>query len=187
MTKRGIRVLSCNGHLGFGKTREESFRAGLDYGVDYLVADAGSCDIGPGPLGSDGWVSPTEWVRHDLELMVLAARERGLPMIIGSAGDAGSKAGVDRFVGIIQDVAAEHDLPPFTIGYFYSDIEPARLATAIRTPRPGTDEWTALHAGHRRPLPNRRDPDRQPRDDAGPQCDEVHDPSPALRRKSGGR
>ena len=131
MTGRGTRVLSCNGHLGFGKTREASFRAGLDHGVDYLIADAGSCDIGPGPLGSDGWVSPTEWVRHDLELMLLAARERGLPMIIGSAGDAGSKAGVDRFVGIIQDLAAEHDLAPFTIGYFYSDIEPARLATAI--------------------------------------------------------
>jgi hypothetical protein len=53
-------------------------------------------------------------------------------MIIGSAGDAGSKAGVDRFVGIIKDLAAEHDLPEFTIGYFYSDIEPARLTARHR-------------------------------------------------------
>jgi hypothetical protein len=131
MTDRGVRVLSCNGHLGFGKTREASFHAGLAYGVDYLVSDAGSCDIGPGPLGSDGWVSPTEWVRHDLELMLLAARERGLPMIIGSAGDAGSKAGVDRFIEIIKELAAEHGLPEFTIGYFYSDIEPSRLAAVL--------------------------------------------------------
>ncbi|MEX1271529.1 MAG: acyclic terpene utilization AtuA family protein [Acidimicrobiia bacterium] len=143
MTERGIRVLSSNGHLGFGKTREESFQHGLEYGVDYLVSDAGSCDIGPGALGSDGWVSPTEWVRHDLELMLLAARERQLPMIIGSAGDAGSKAGVDRFIGIIQDLAAEHDLPPFTIGYFYSDIEPGRLTEAIE----GGTELEGLDGG----------------------------------------
>lgn len=132
MADRGTRVLSCNGHLGFGKTREASFRAGLEHGVDYLVADAGSCDIGPGALGSDGWVSPTAWVRHDLELMLLAARDRGLPMIIGSAGDAGSNAGVDRFVGIIKELAAEHDLPDFTIGYFYSDLDTSRLTDAVQ-------------------------------------------------------
>ncbi|HSJ29598.1 MAG TPA: acyclic terpene utilization AtuA family protein [Acidimicrobiia bacterium] len=131
MTERGTRILSCNGHLGFGKTREASFLRALDHGVDYLISDAGSCDIGPGALGSDGYVSPTEWVRHDLELMLLAARERNLPMIIGSAGDAGSRAGVDRFVEIIRDLAAEHELPEFTIGYFYSDVEPAALGAAI--------------------------------------------------------
>lgn len=131
MPARNTRVLSCNGHLGFGKTRVASFRKSLDAGVDYLVSDAGSCDIGPGPLGSDGFASPTEWVRHDLELMLLAARERNLPMIIGSAGDAGSRAGVDKFVGIIKDLAAEHDLPEFTIGYFYSDVEPARLTDTL--------------------------------------------------------
>jgi hypothetical protein len=131
MVSRGTRVLSCNGHLGFGKTREESFHRALEFGVDYLISDAGSCDIGPGALGSDGYVSPTEWVRHDLELMLLAARERNLPMIIGSAGDAGSRAGVDRFVDIIRELATTHELPEFTIGYFYSDIEPAILTRAL--------------------------------------------------------
>lgn len=131
MTKRGVRVLSCNGHLGFGKTRQDSFYRAMEAGVDYLVSDAGSCDIGPGPLGSDGFVSPTEWVRHDLELMLVEARKRSLPMIIGSAGDAGSKAGVDKFVQIIKDLAAKHELEPFTIGYFYSDVAPAVLAEKI--------------------------------------------------------
>jgi len=146
MSDRGVRVLSCNGHLGFGKTRAPSFYNALEAGVDYLVSDAGSCDIGPGPLGSDGFVSPTEWVRHDLELMLLAARERNLPMIIGSAGDAGSKAGVDKFVGIIKELAAKHDLPEFTIGYFYSDIDPALLTEAINAgvELEGLDDGPAL-------------------------------------------
>lgn len=131
MRGRGVRVMSCNGHLGFGKTRETSFRAALEAGVDYLVSDAGSSDIGPGPLGSDGFASPTAWVRHDLELMLLAARERNLPMIIGSAGDAGSRAGVEKFVKIIKEIAMKHGLDEFKIGFFMSDIDPAMLAVEL--------------------------------------------------------
>ena len=34
---------------------------------DFIVADAGSCDMGPRPLGADQHVSLESWQRHDLE------------------------------------------------------------------------------------------------------------------------
>lgn len=52
-----------------------------------------------------------KWQKHDLELMLLAAREQGVPMLIGSAGDTGSNSRVDRYVQIIKDLASEHNLP----------------------------------------------------------------------------
>lgn len=122
MSTDRLRIVSPNGHLGFGKTRPDSFRESLKHDLDYVVADAGSCDIGPGPLGSDTCASPREWQDHDLELMLLASRRLDIPMIIGSCGDTGSRAGVDLFVSLIKQIAARHNLPEFTIGYFYSDV-----------------------------------------------------------------
>lgn len=122
-----IKILCPNGHLGFAPLRTESFRRGLAERPDYLVADSGSCDIGPGPLGSDTSTSPFEWQRHDLEEMLLAARRLKVPMIIGSAGDTGSNSRVDLYVRIIKDLAREHRLASFKIGFFYSEVSIAYL------------------------------------------------------------
>ena len=78
-------------------------------------------------LGADRSVSMERWQRHDLELMLLAAREQDVPMIIGSAGDCGSNSRVDMFVRFIKEIAAEHDLPPFKLAYFYSEVDTAYL------------------------------------------------------------
>ena len=117
-----MRILCPNGHLGFAPIKTESFEFGLDCAPDLICADSGSCDVVPGPLGADVSSSPVQWQRHDLEHMLLAARRLGVPMIVGSAGDTGSNSGVDRFVGIIKDLAREHRLPRFRIGYFYSEV-----------------------------------------------------------------
>ena len=63
---------------------------------------------GPVPLGSDTSTSPLAWQTHDLEHMLLASRELGVPMIIGSSGDTGSNSRVDLYVRIIQELAAKH-------------------------------------------------------------------------------
>jgi hypothetical protein len=123
VSKDTLRIVSPNGHLGFGKSKPASFQAALESGVDYLIADSGSCDIGPRPLGSGSCASPREWQYHDLEMMVLAARKHDIPMIIGSAGDTGAAHGVDLFVDLVRDIADKHDLPEFRIGYFYSDVD----------------------------------------------------------------
>lgn len=117
-----LSIICPNGHLGFAPTREESFRLGVAAHPDCIAADSGSDDVGPIPLGSDTSTSPLGWQTHDLELMLLAARELRVPMIIGSAGDTGANSRVDLYVRIIRELAQKHRLPSFRLGYFYSEI-----------------------------------------------------------------
>jgi hypothetical protein len=64
--------------------------------------------------------------------MLLASRSRGVPMLIGSAGDTGANNRVDRYVEIIKELAAEHRLAKFKLGYFYSEVEPNWLRAKMR-------------------------------------------------------
>src|SRR5262249_16807719 len=115
------RIICPNGHLGFAPLKLDSFRLGVAARPDFIAADSGSDDVGPGPLGADVSTSPRQWQTHDLEVMLLAARGLGVPMIIGSAGDTGSNSRVDLFVRIIRDIAETHALKKFRLGYFYSE------------------------------------------------------------------
>ena len=122
-----LRLLCPNGHLGFAPIKPGSFAIGCAAEPDLICADSGSCDVGPVPLGADLSSSPRQWQLHDLEVMLLAARRLGVPMIIGSAGDTGSNSRVDLFVAMIRDIAAKHRLPKFRLGYFYSEIAAEEL------------------------------------------------------------
>jgi len=127
-----LRIICPNGHLGFAPIRVESFRIGVEARPDVIAADSGSDDVGPTPLGTDTSTSPRAWQVHDLEHMLLASRKLGVPMIIGSAGDTGANSRVDLSVGIIKDLAAKHRLPPFKLGYFYSEIGNEELRRRMR-------------------------------------------------------
>ena len=129
---RSLKIICPNGHLGFAPLRTESFQTGVLAQPDYIAADSGSDDVGPVPLGSDTSTSPEAWQRHDLEQMLLAARAHGVPMIIGSAGDTGSNSRVDLYVRIIKDLARQHGLKPFRIGYFYSEVDPEFVRAKMR-------------------------------------------------------
>ncbi len=117
-----LRFLCPNGHLGFAPLKVESFDLGVATRPDFILADSGSDDIGPVPLGSDTSTAPKEWQRHDLEKMLVAARRLGVPMIIGSAGDTGANSRVDLYVQMIRDIARQHGLAPFRLAYFYSEV-----------------------------------------------------------------
>jgi hypothetical protein len=123
MIKKELRIICPNGHLGFSPTKEESFWLGAQTKPDYYCSDSGSDDIGPAPLGADKCASLYVWQKHDLELMLLAAREQGVPVIIGSAGDTGTNSRVDMYVQIIRDLANEHNFKKFKLAYFYSEVE----------------------------------------------------------------
>lgn len=123
MSEKQLRILCSNGHLGFAPTKEGSFRIGEATKPDYYCCDSGSDDIGPVPLGTGKCASHSEWQKHDLELMLLASRKQGVPMIVGSAGDTGSNSSVDKFVQMIKDLAKKHNLPKFKLAYFYSEVE----------------------------------------------------------------
>ena len=125
-------ILSPTGHLGFTPIERGSFDLGVARGPDAIVADSGSCDIGPQPLGADEPCSPEDWQRHDLELMLLAARRLGVPMIVGSASDSGTDRGVNQYAEIIRGLAQRHGLAPFTLATIYSEVGRDEVARRLR-------------------------------------------------------
>lgn len=130
-TMDSLTIICPNGHLGFAPLKVDSFNIGVEARPDYIAADSGSDDIGPVPLGTDTSASPKSWQRHDLEKMLLAARKNKVPMIIGSAGDTGTNSRVDMFVEMIKDIAKEHNLPEFKLGYFYSEVDKEHVRAKI--------------------------------------------------------
>lgn len=127
-----VTLMSPTGHLGFTPIERGSFETGLGANPDAIVADSGSADIGPYPLGADVEASPEKWQRHDLELCLLGARELGVPLIIGSASDTGTDRGVNTYIRILGEIAAEHRLEPFVIAAIRSEIQPSRLVEYLK-------------------------------------------------------
>jgi hypothetical protein len=116
-------VLCASGSLGLTPMHPESYWAAVERGPDAIVADAGSGDIGASYLGSGAEYNPREWEKHDLRLMLLASRRLGVPMIVGSAGGAGTNAAVDRYVEIVEEITAEESLSGFTLARIYSELD----------------------------------------------------------------
>ena len=130
IAKKQLRILISTGHLGTAPSNPESFHLGMASNPDYVVADGGSSDPGPVYLGEDTTLG--HFVREELELFLTASRKQGIPLVIGSAGDTGSNRGVDEFVALMKDIAQEHGIPKFKIGYFYSEVPKEFLMQKIR-------------------------------------------------------
>lgn len=126
-----VSILCPTGHLGFTPLEKASFLAGAELRPDFVIADSGSCDIGPYPLGADGQASPPAWQRHDLEVMLLAARRLGVPMIIGSASDTGTDRGVRQFAALIAEIATQHGLAPFRLATIFAEQTQAGLLARL--------------------------------------------------------
>ncbi len=92
-TPEGFRILS-HGMLGYGfpvSSVEEAVRRG----IDLIAVDAGSTDPGPYYLGSGKPFVSKAMVVRDLDLLLGAQARTGAPIIIGSAGGAGTDPQVD--------------------------------------------------------------------------------------------
>ena len=117
-----VRIITPTGHLGTTPLEKASFERGCAASPDFIVADSGSADIGPYPLGADRPASDEVWQRHDIEAMLLAARRLGIALILGSASDTGTDREVDQYVRLVREIAAEHGLGPFRLAAIYSEI-----------------------------------------------------------------
>ena len=106
-----VRIITPTGHLGTTPLEKASFERGCAASPDFIVADSGSADIGPYPLGADRPASDEVWQRHDIEAMLLAARRLGIPLILGSASDTGTDRGVDQYVRLVREIAASRNGP----------------------------------------------------------------------------
>ena len=126
-------MLCASGSLGLTPMHHESYWAAVEDAPHAIVADAGSGDIGANYLGSGAIYNPREWEKHDLRLMLTAARSLGVPMIVGSAGGAGTDASVHRYTEMIREIADEESLTGFTMARIYAEVDPEDLATRAET------------------------------------------------------
>lgn len=130
MPKEKMRIMISTGHLGTAPSAPESFQRGMETNPDYLVADGGSSDPGPVYLGED--ICMGHFTREEMELFLTASRRRGIPLIIGSAGDTGSNSRVRLFIDMVKDIAREHRIPQFKVGYFHSEVDKDYLHRKIK-------------------------------------------------------
>ncbi len=104
-----FKVLSTTAILGYGFPIS-SFQEGMKRKPDLIAVDAGSTDPGPYYLGAG--VSFTDYgaVKRDLEIMLCAAVESNVPVVIGTAGGCGGAPHLEWNKKIIEEIARENGL-----------------------------------------------------------------------------
>ncbi len=124
-----LRILAASGQLGYG-IPVQAFERGLQRRPHLIGCDMGSIDPGPYYLGSGEMAAPAVMVRRDLELVLLAALEQGIPLVIGSAGTAGAGPQLDATVAVVRDIASARGLR-FRLTTVRSDIAPSHVLDAL--------------------------------------------------------
>ena len=116
-----IRILSPTAILGYGFPME-SFEEGMKRKPHVIAVDAGSTDPGPYYLGSGKSFTDRNSVKRDLEIMIPAALEQNIPVIIGTAGGSGGRPHVEFNLDIIKEIANEKNLS-FKIAVIQSEFD----------------------------------------------------------------
>ncbi len=116
-----LRVLSPTAILGYGFPME-SFVEGMKRKPHVIAVDAGSTDPGPYYLGAGVSFTDRNSVKRDLEIMIPAALEAGIPVIIGTAGGSGARPHVALTVDIIKEIAKEKDIH-FKMAVIQSELD----------------------------------------------------------------
>jgi hypothetical protein len=124
-----ITILTPTGTLGYGFGAEALAR-GMSLGPDAIAVDAGSTDPGPHYLGSGEPLVSRFAMKRELTQLIRAGRASRVPVIVGSAGGAGSRAHVDWTLEIVREIAREEGLP-LRLAAIYADIAPARVKAAL--------------------------------------------------------
>jgi len=131
-----LKCLSATGQLGHGIIAD-AFRRGVARRPHVIGADMGSTDIGPYYLGSGNTESSRDMIDRDLELVLTAGRELGVPVIIGSAGSSGALPHLQKTLEAVERVSRERGLS-FKLTTITADIDKdyvkRRLAEGRITP-----------------------------------------------------
>lgn len=118
---RELRVLSPTAILGYGFPME-SFEEGMKRKPHVIAVDAGSTDPGPYYLGAGISFTDESAVKRDLTVMIKAARENNIPVIVGTAGGSGGEPHLQGVVDIVKSIGKENDLE-FKMAIIHAEIE----------------------------------------------------------------
>ena len=127
------RVLVPTGMLGGGFPADTVHR-GIELGADVIAVDGGSTDSGPYYLGTASAKTTEEAVTRDLEVILTAAADARIPVIVGSCGTSGTDAGVDWVHALVEKIAMDHDLR-LRVARLYSEQDPGTLLARLAAGR----------------------------------------------------
>ncbi len=123
------RILSTTAILGYGFPIA-SFEAGMARKPHLIAVDAGSTDPGPYYLGAGESFTDRNAVKRDLSIMLSAAMEHDIPVVVGTAGGSGADVHVAWCQEIIQEIAQEQNLH-FKMAVISAEIPKETLRTAL--------------------------------------------------------
>jgi Acyclic terpene utilisation family protein AtuA len=148
-----VRILTPTGMLGAGFAQSTVDR-GLALGADVIAVDAGSTDSGPYYLGSGTAKTTAAAVARDLRVLLRAAAQAHIPLLVGSCGTSGTDSGVDWVAGIVEDILREENLD-LSVATIYSEQRADDLAERLRAgaihplaPSGALDEATLAGCSH---------------------------------------
>jgi Acyclic terpene utilisation family protein AtuA len=128
-----LRYIASTGMVGAG-FYESSIQAGVEMRPSFIGCDAGSSDPGPYQLGSGGLIFSSEACARDLALSYRAARQAGVPLLVGSCGGAGTNVGVDHFADLISQIVRSEG-GTARVARIYAEPDRALLAERYRERR----------------------------------------------------
>jgi hypothetical protein len=104
-----MKLIAASGMAGYGFD-EEAFGRAMAMGAEYIGCDAGSMDPGPYYLGAGEAFVSREAYKRDLAIMVKHGKRAGVPVVIGSAGGAGSTSHVEWSLQVLREIAREEHI-----------------------------------------------------------------------------
>jgi hypothetical protein len=128
-----VAILVPTGMLGAGFDPATVTR-GLSLGADVIAVDGGSTDSGPYYLGAAQAKTADAAVRRDLRVLLAAAGEARIPLIVGSCGTSGTDAGVRWVAGIVSEICAADGLD-LKVARIYSEQSAEDLLPRLRDGR----------------------------------------------------
>ncbi|BAF59676.1 MAG: acyclic terpene utilization AtuA family protein [Pelotomaculum sp.] len=125
-----MRILSPTAILGYGFPLD-SLKRGLARQPHAIAVDAGSTDPGPYYLGSGESFTNRAAVKRDLSLMLEAAVNRKIPLLIGTAGGSGGEPHLKRDCELVVEIAREKGLH-FRMAVIHAEVDKERVRGALR-------------------------------------------------------
>ena len=124
-----MRILSPTAILGYGFPLK-SFHEGLKREPHAIAVDAGSTDPGPYYLGAGVSFTNRAAVKRDLELMLEAAVENKIPLLIGTAGGSGGEPHLNRDIDLIMEIARERKLY-FKLAIIHAEVDREKVRKSL--------------------------------------------------------
>jgi hypothetical protein len=122
-------VLAPEGMLGYG-IPARSLDEGMRRGPAAIAVDAGSTDPGPYYLGAGVPFTSRRAVKRDLSMILDAAVERRIPVLVGSAGGSGGRPHLDWTLDVYREICRERGWRLRT-AVITADIDPTWLKQRI--------------------------------------------------------